>query len=146
MIAYLYSNTKPFEAEMSRENSLKTLSFATTNDAIFEMFLHLRASLVVTSRWPESSGWPSWRVHHSLLDQGLARRKKLEFFSDRKFHFVNGKYCSVPYYAYTFRSLKVNRIGFSVLWFENKKPSYDSHLEKNIPAQASTQAAQASRH
>ena len=49
-------------------------------------------------------------------DQGLARRKnKLEFFSDRKFYFVNGKYCSVPYYAYTFRSLKVNRIGFSVL-------------------------------
>ena len=44
MIAYLYSNTKPFEAEMSRKNSLKTLSFATNNDAIFEMFLHLRAT------------------------------------------------------------------------------------------------------
>ena len=49
-------------------------------------------------------------------DQGRARRKNnLEFFSDRKFYFVNGKYCSVPYYDYTFRSLKVNRIGFSVL-------------------------------
>ena len=59
MIADLYSNTKPFEAEMSRENSLKILSFASNNDAIFVMFLHLRASLVVTSRWPESSGWPS---------------------------------------------------------------------------------------
>ena len=55
-----------------------------------------------------------------------SQKNKLEFFSDRKFHFVNGKFCSVPYYDYTFRSLKVNRIGFSVLWFENKKPSYDS--------------------
>ena len=56
MIAYLYSNTKPFEAELSSENSLKMLSFATNNDTIFEMFLHLRASLVVTSRWPEELG------------------------------------------------------------------------------------------
>ena len=55
MIAHLYSNTKPFETEMSRENSFKMLSFAINNDAIFEMFLHLRASLVVTSRWPETS-------------------------------------------------------------------------------------------
>ena len=41
MIAHLYLNTKPFEAEMSRENSLKMLSFATNNDAIFEMFFAL---------------------------------------------------------------------------------------------------------
>ena len=59
MIAHFYSNTKAFEAEMSRENSLKMLTFATNNDAIFEIFLLLHASVLVTSRWPESSGWPS---------------------------------------------------------------------------------------
>ena len=81
-----------------------------------------------------------------LGTRGSLAEKQTWIFSNRKFYVVHGKYCSVPYYAYTFRSLKVNRIGFSVLWFENKKPSYDSQLEKNIPAQASTQAAQASRH
>ena len=45
----------------------------------------------------------------------LAGKTNLNFFQIRKFYFVNGKYCSVPYYDYTFRSLKVNRIGFSVL-------------------------------
>ena len=59
----------------------------------------------------------------AILPGTRSQKNKLKFFSNRKFYFVNGKYCSVPYYAYIFRSLKVNRIGFSVLWFENK-----SHL------------------
>ena len=51
----------------------------------------------------------------AILLEARSQKNKLEFFSNRKFYFVHGKYCSVPYYAYTFRSLKVNRIGFSVL-------------------------------